>query len=66
MPGLSDFLAKLGFTQKPPQQAPTGAGMAQHGMQTIDARQAYTQYAIDRQSSGMPAVPFPEFVQGRR
>ena len=66
MAGLSDFLAKLGFTQGTPQQAPMGQGMAQQGSQVIQARQAYTQYAIDRQSNGMPAVSFPEFIQGKR
>ncbi len=66
MAGLSDFLAKLGFTQKPPQQAPLGSGMAQQGSQILQARQAYNDYAINQQSNGMPAVPFQEFVQGRR
>lgn len=66
MAGLSDFLAKLGFTQRPPQQAPMGSGMAQQGSNILQARNAYTQYAMDQQSNGMPAVPFQDFVQGRR
>jgi hypothetical protein len=43
-----------------------GAGIAQQGSQVLQARQAYNDYAINQQSSGMPAVPFPDFLQGRR
>lgn len=66
MAGLSSFLEKLGFVQKPPLQAPMGQGMVRQSSDIIAARNAYSQYAIDKQTNGEQPVPFQNFVQGQR
>lgn len=51
--------------QKPPEQAPIGAGAAELAKQKLLAQEAYKQYVIDAQTNGQQPAPFDAWFQSQ-